>query len=155
MGPFHHSHHHFQLSAQQTTKEVQDHHCHHLRRSQNTPLLPTNVQERLVHGRTNDEVQNADGCQQDLDAYPAVFHQTFCPAQGLRRQLCRQNRAHINNIPTNCSIVSTTNDITTHNLYIESLKESLAAVQGYVPKERTPAPGKPDPEALMRMELDA
>ena len=29
--------------------------------------------------------------------------------------------AHINNILTNCSIVSTTSDITTRNLYIKSL----------------------------------
>jgi hypothetical protein len=36
--------------------------------------------------------------------------------------------AHINDIPTDCSLVSTSSDFTTHNLYIESLKESLAAV---------------------------
>jgi hypothetical protein len=37
--------------------------------------------------------------------------------------------AHINNIPTNCSLVSTSSDFTTHNLNIESLEESLAAVR--------------------------
>jgi hypothetical protein len=31
--------------------------------------------------------------------------------------------AHINDIPTNLSLVSTSSDFTTHNLYIESLKD--------------------------------
>ena len=34
---------------------------------------------------------------------------------------------HTNDIPTNCSLVSTSSDITTCNLYIESLKKLLAA----------------------------
>jgi hypothetical protein len=63
--------------------------------------------------------------------------------------------AHINNIPTNCSLVPTSSDITTRDLYIESLKESLAAALEYVAKERTPTPDKPDPAALLCMELDA
>jgi hypothetical protein len=58
--------------------------------------------------------------------------------------------AHINNAQTDCSIVSTTSDITTHNLYIESLEESLMAAQEYVAKERTPAPDKLDLAALVR-----
>jgi hypothetical protein len=37
--------------------------------------------------------------------------------------------AHINNTPTNCSVVSTTSDITTRNLCIKSLKESLMAAR--------------------------
>jgi hypothetical protein len=61
--------------------------------------------------------------------------------------------AHINNIPTNHSFVSTSSDITTCYLYIESLEESLAAAWEYVAKERTPTPDKPDPVALLRMEL--
>ncbi len=61
---------------------------------------------------------------------------------------------HINNIPTNRSLVSTSSDITTRNLYIESLKELLAAEQDYVAKEHAPTPDKPDPAALLRMELD-
>jgi hypothetical protein len=48
--------------------------------------------------------------------------------------------AHINNIPTDCSLVSTSSDFTTRNLYIESLKESLAAAWEYVAKERAPTP---------------
>jgi hypothetical protein len=62
--------------------------------------------------------------------------------------------ALINNIPTNCSIVSTTSDITTRDLYIKSLVESLAVAREYVAKERTPTPVKPDPAALLHMELD-
>jgi hypothetical protein len=82
-------------------------------------------------------------------------------AQG---KACRDNRtansgfdsaAHINNIPTNHSLVSTFSDFTTHDLYIESLEESLAAAQEYFAKERTPALDKPDPADLLPMELDA
>ncbi len=62
---------------------------------------------------------------------------------------------HINDIPINCSLVSTTSDITTCDLYIESLEELLAAAQEYVAKELTPTPDKLDPAALLRMELDA
>jgi hypothetical protein len=61
---------------------------------------------------------------------------------------------HINNIPTNCSIVSTSSDITTHNLYIESLEALLAAAREYVTKERASTPDKPDPAALLHMELN-
>jgi hypothetical protein len=42
--------------------------------------------------------------------------------------------AHINDIPTNLSLVSTSSDFTTHDLCIESLKESLAAAREYVAK---------------------
>ncbi len=63
--------------------------------------------------------------------------------------------AHINDMPTNCSLVSTSSDFTTCNLYIESLKESLAAAREYVAKERAHTPDKPDPADLLRAELDA
>jgi hypothetical protein len=63
--------------------------------------------------------------------------------------------AHINDIPTNCSLVSISSDFTTRNLYIESLEESLAAAQEYVTKECTPTPDKLDPADLLRMELDS
>jgi hypothetical protein len=63
--------------------------------------------------------------------------------------------AHINDIPTNRSLVSTSSDFTTHNLYIESLKELLAAVQEYVAKERVLTRDKPDPADLLRTELEA
>jgi uncharacterized membrane protein YgcG len=63
--------------------------------------------------------------------------------------------AHINNIPTNCSLVSTSSDFTTRNLYIESLGELLAAAREYVSKECAPTPDKPDPVDLLRMELEA
>ena len=62
--------------------------------------------------------------------------------------------AHINNIPINRSLVSTSSDFTTCNLYIESLKESLGAAR-YVAKERAPTLDKLDPVDLLRMELDA
>jgi hypothetical protein len=63
--------------------------------------------------------------------------------------------AHINNIPTNRSLVSTSSDFTTRDLYIESLEESLAAAREYVAKEGTPTLDKLDPSDLLRMELDA
>jgi hypothetical protein len=50
--------------------------------------------------------------------------------------------AHINNIPANHSIVSTSSDIATPNLYIKSLEESIVAAQEYVAKERTPYLGQ-------------
>jgi hypothetical protein len=40
--------------------------------------------------------------------------------------------AHINNIPSNCSLVFTSRNFTTHNLYIQSLEESLTAAREYV-----------------------
>jgi hypothetical protein len=63
--------------------------------------------------------------------------------------------AHINGIPTNCSIVSTSSNFTTHDLYIESLKESLVAAWEYVAKERAPTPDKLDPSNLLPIELVA
>jgi uncharacterized membrane protein YgcG len=62
---------------------------------------------------------------------------------------------HINDIPTDCSLVSTSSDFNTCDLYIESLEESLVAARGYVAKERAPTLNKPDPADLLRMELDA
>jgi hypothetical protein len=52
---------------------------------------------------------------------------------------------HINDIPTNCSLVATSNDITTRGLYIESLEEWLAAAREYVPKGARPYPGQTGP----------
>jgi uncharacterized membrane protein YgcG len=63
--------------------------------------------------------------------------------------------AHINDIPTNCSLVSTSCDFATCNLYIESLKESHVAAWEYVAKEHAPTPDKPDPADLLCMELKA
>jgi hypothetical protein len=63
--------------------------------------------------------------------------------------------AHINDNPTNRSLVSTSSDFTTRNLYIESLKASLAAEWEYVAKECAPTPDKLDPADLLHMELDA
>jgi hypothetical protein len=60
----------------------------------------------------------------------------------------------MNNILTNHSIVSTTSDITTRDIYIKSLRESLVVAQEYVAKERTPAPDKLDPAALLHTELN-
>jgi hypothetical protein len=45
--------------------------------------------------------------------------------------------AHINNIPTDCSLVSTSSYFTTRNLYNESLEESLATAKECVAKEHT------------------
>jgi hypothetical protein len=61
---------------------------------------------------------------------------------------------HINNIPTNHSLIFTSNDITTRDLYIKSLGELLAVVWEYVAKECTPTLDKPDPAALLCPELD-
>jgi hypothetical protein len=63
--------------------------------------------------------------------------------------------AHINNIPTNCSLVSTSSDFTTRNLYIESLEKLLVAAWEYVAKERAPTPNKPDPADLLCTDLEA
>jgi hypothetical protein len=57
--------------------------------------------------------------------------------------------AHINNIQANCSLVSTSSDITTRDLYIKSLEESRVAAREYVAKECTPTPDKPDLAALL------
>jgi hypothetical protein len=62
---------------------------------------------------------------------------------------------HINNIPTNHSLVSTSSDFTNHNLYIKSLEELLAAAWEYVAKEYAPTPDKQDPVDLLRTELEA
>ncbi len=62
--------------------------------------------------------------------------------------------AHTNNIPANCSLVATSSDFTTRDLYIESLKEFLAAAREYVAKEHTPTLDKLDPVDLLRTELD-
>jgi hypothetical protein len=62
--------------------------------------------------------------------------------------------AHINDVPTDLSFVSTSSDFTTRHLYIESLEESLAAAREYVAKESAPTPDKPDPANLLRTELD-
>jgi hypothetical protein len=59
--------------------------------------------------------------------------------------------AHINDIPIDRSLVSTSSDFTTHNLYFESLKGSRAAAREYVAKERAPTPDKPEPADLLRM----
>jgi hypothetical protein len=63
--------------------------------------------------------------------------------------------AHINDIPTDCSLVSASSDLTTRNLYIESLEELLAAAQEYVAKEHASTQDKPDPADLLRTELEA
>jgi hypothetical protein len=63
--------------------------------------------------------------------------------------------AHINNIPTNHSLVSTCSDITTRNPHIENLKELLAAAWEYVAKEHTPTPDMLDPVALLGTGFDA
>jgi hypothetical protein len=52
-------------------------------------------------------------------------------------------------------MVSTTSNITTRNLYIESREESLVAAKEYVTKEHNPAPDKTDLVALQRVELYA
>ncbi len=62
--------------------------------------------------------------------------------------------AHINNIPNDCSLISTSSDIITCDLYIESLEELLAAAREYVAKEHTPTPDKLDPVGLLHTELN-
>ncbi len=159
IGPLNHPHHHLWPSAWQTTKQVQDHQRHHLGQSQNPPLHWANVQEWLLHQRPNDQVQNEGWHQQDLAPYPTFLHQFFAQRKTYGDN-CAPNSgfvsaAHINDIPTNCSLVSTSSDFTTRDLYIESLKESLAAAREYVAKECAPTPDKPDQANLLRIELDA
>jgi hypothetical protein len=55
---------------------------------------------------------------------------------------------------SDCTIASTTSNITTRDLYIESLKESLAAAREYVAKEQALA-AVTDPTAPLRAELEA
>ncbi len=50
--------------------------------------------------------------------------------------------AHINDIPSDRSLETTSSNFTTFNLYIEGLKESLVAVQEYVANERALTPDK-------------
>ncbi len=64
------------------------------------------------------------------------------------------SEGHINNILPNCCLVSTSKDFTTRNLYIESLKELLAAAWEYVAEGRNHTPDKPDPTDLLHMELE-
>ncbi len=63
--------------------------------------------------------------------------------------------AHINDIPTDCSLISTFSNFTTRDLYIESLKELLAAAREYVAKEHAPTLNKLDPADLLHTELEA
>jgi hypothetical protein len=88
----------------------------------------------------------------------------FCTKLFAQRKAYRDNcaansgfdsAAHINDIPTDRSLVSTSSDFTTRNLYIESLEESLAAGREYVAKECAPTLDKSDPANLLPIELDA
>ncbi len=49
--------------------------------------------------------------------------------------------------------ITTSSDSTTHDLYSESLEESLAAAWEYVAKKSTPTLDKPDPANLLHIEL--
>jgi uncharacterized membrane protein YgcG len=63
--------------------------------------------------------------------------------------------ANIYNVPSDQSMASTApSEITTHDLYIESLEESLAAARKYVTKVPN-TPIAPDPMAMLRAELNA
>ena len=55
---------------------------------------------------------------------------------------------------SDCTVASTTSDITTQDLYVESLKESLGAAREYVAREHAPA-AVTDPTALLHAELEA
>jgi hypothetical protein len=86
------------------------------------------------------------------------FTKNFVQRKAYRNNCAANNSfdsaAHINDIPTNRSIVSISSDITTRDFYIEGFEELLVAERKYVAKEHTPTPDKPDPVALIRMELD-
>jgi hypothetical protein len=90
-----------------------------------------------------------------LQFFTKLFAQRKAYGDGHAANSGFDSAAHINDIPTNRSFVSTSSDFTTRDLYIESLKESLAAAQEYVAKEHAPTPNKPDPVELLCMELDA
>ena len=55
---------------------------------------------------------------------------------------------------SDCTVASTTSDITMRDLYIKSLEESLAAAREYVAKERALATVT-DPTAPLCVELKA
>jgi hypothetical protein len=62
-----------------------------------------------------------------LQFFTKIFAQRKAYGDNRAANSVFDSAAHINNIPTNGSLVSTSSDFTTHNLYIEGLKESLAA----------------------------
>jgi hypothetical protein len=117
-------------------KKVQDHQFHHLGQSQNPPLCWANVQEQLLHQRPNDQVQKKADINKTWLHTLQFFTKLFCQRKAYRDDHEANSgfysAAHINNIPTNCSLVSTSSDFTTRNLYIKSHKESLAAAREYV-----------------------
>ena len=90
-----------------------------------------------------------------LQCFTKYFAQPKAYGDGHAENGGFNSAVHINDIPTNLSLVSTSSDFTTRDLYIGSLKELLAAAWEYVAKERAPTPDKPDPVDLLCTELDA
>jgi hypothetical protein len=75
-----------------------------------------------------------------LQFFTGLFAQ--CKAYGDNRaaNIGFDSPAHINDIPTNRSLVATSSDVTTRGLYIESLKESLAQQCGSMLQRNAPLP---------------
>ncbi len=155
MGPLNHPHHHLWLSAQQ---------CKNI----NVIILD---EAKILHF-VGQMYKSNYYTKEQMTKYEMLadmnktwlhtlqfFTKTFtqCKAYGDDRAANSgfDSAAHINNIPTNHSLVSTSSDFITRDLYIESLKESLAAAREYVAKERAPTPDKPDSADLLHTELDA
>jgi hypothetical protein len=94
-------------------------------------------------------------CLYTLQFFTKCFAQRKAYGDDCAANSSFDSAAHINNIPTNCSLVSNSSVFTTHDLYIESLKELLAAAWENVAKKCTPTLDKPDPADLLQRELDA
>jgi hypothetical protein len=90
-----------------------------------------------------------------LEFFTQLFAQCKAYGDNFAANSGFDSAVHINEVPTDCNLVSTSSDFTTCDLYIKSLKESLAAAWEYVIKWRASTPDKPDPAALLHMDLKA
>ena len=94
-----------------------------------------------------------------MENHASVFHNLYAQRYGDNRTANSgfDSAALVHKYPldrSNRTIASTTSNITTRNLYIESLKESLATARKYVTKEQALA-AVTDPMAPLRAELEA
>jgi hypothetical protein len=159
MGPLDHPHHHLWPSAQQTTKKGKNINVIILEETKNLHF----VGQMFKGDYYTKEQMNKYEMQADINKAwlhtLQFFTKPFAQHKAYREDRAANcgfdSAAHINDIATNRSLVSTSSDFATRDLYIESLEELLAALQEYVAKERAPTLDKPDPADLLRTELDA
>jgi hypothetical protein len=134
---------------------------HHFRQSQNPPLCWTNVQERLFHQGTDDQIRDPVGFEQGMGQKLAHFTELFSlrKAYGNNRAANSgfTSAAHIHDHASTHSIITdNTESELTRDLYIESLEESLAAARGKYALDtttRTPVPPTSDPLTLLQEAL--